>query len=77
MSNVIQLFQEASFGPDMTRIMGEAFEQATRSLRDQSDLIKEVVAKRIIDATRRGIRNPRDLCQEATKGLDVRNDACC
>jgi hypothetical protein len=74
--SVVQLFQEAAFGPELTRIMGEAFERATRSLHDtgQPDLIKEVMAKRIIDAVRRGIRDPRELCIEATNGLGVKGD---
>jgi hypothetical protein len=74
--NVVQLFQEAAFGPELTRIMGDAFERATRSLHDtgQPDLIKEVMAKRIIDAVRRGIRDPRQLCIEATRSLGVKGD---
>jgi hypothetical protein len=74
--SVVQLFQEAAFGPELTRVMGDAFERATRSLHDsgQPDLIKEVMAKRIVDAVRRGIRDPRQLCLEATKGLGVKTD---
>lgn len=56
--------------------MGEAFERATQSLHDtgQPDLIKEVMAKRIIDAVRRGIRDPSELCIEATRSLGVKSD---
>ena len=74
--SVVQLFQEAAFGPEMTRVMGDAFERATRSLHDtgQPELIKEVIAKRIIDAVRRGIRDPRELCLEATKSLGVKGE---
>jgi hypothetical protein len=32
------------------------------------------MAKRIIDAVRRGIRDPRELCIEATNGLGVKGD---
>jgi hypothetical protein len=75
-TNVVQLFQEAAFGPELTRVMGDAFERATRSLHDtgQPDLIKEVMAKRIIDAARRGIHDPRDLCLEATKSLGMKGE---
>ena len=74
--SVVQLFQEASFGPEITRTMGDAFERATRSLHDtgQPDLIKEVLARRIIDAVRRGVRDPELLCMEATKSLGVKSD---
>ena len=73
---IAQLFQEAAFGPELTRVMGEAFERATRSLHDtgQPDLIKEVMAKRIIDAVRRGVRDPLELCREATKSLGVKGE---
>jgi hypothetical protein len=74
--SVVQLFQEAAFGPELTRLMGDAFERASRSLHDsgQPELIKEVLAKRIIDAVRRGMRDPRELCMEATKGLGLKGD---
>ena len=32
------------------------------------------MAKRIIDAVRRGIRDPRELCIEATRSLGVKGD---
>jgi hypothetical protein len=75
-TNVVQLFQEAAFGPEMTSVMGDAFERATRSLHDtgQPDLIKEVLARRIIEAARRGIRDPRDLCLDAIKSLGMNGD---
>lgn len=76
MTNVVQLFQEAAFGPELTRLMGEAFEKATHSLQDQPDMIKEVIARRVIDAVRRGIRDPHDLCLEATRGLGIGNAEC-
>jgi hypothetical protein len=74
--SVVRLFQEAAFGPEMTRLMGEAFERATRSLHDtgQPDLIKEVMAKRIIDAVRRGVRDPHELCLEAIGSLGGKGD---
>lgn len=74
--SVVQLFQEAAFSPELTRSMGDAFERATRSLHDtgQPELIKEVMAKRIIEAARRGVRDPRELCMEALKSLGMKSD---
>jgi hypothetical protein len=74
--SVVQLFQEAAFGPELTRLMGDAFERAARSLHDtgQPELIREVMARRIIDAVRRGVRDPRELCAEATRSLGVKID---
>ena len=74
--SVVGLFHAAAFGPEVTRLMSEAFDCASRSLHDtgQPDLIKEVLAQRIIDAARRGIRDPRALCMEATKSLGMKGD---
>jgi hypothetical protein len=65
------LFREASLGPDVTRLMSDAFNRACRSLHDtgQPELIKEIIAKRIIDAARRGIRDPRQMCEDALRSL--------
>jgi hypothetical protein len=56
--------------------MGDAFERATRSLHDtgQPDLIKEVMAKRIMDAVRRGNRDPRELCITAGRFIQLRRN---
>jgi hypothetical protein len=69
------LFQEASLGSDVAHLMSDAFNRACRSLHDtgQPDLIKEIIAKRIIDAAQRGIRDPRQLCEDAL-GLDSKCD---
>jgi hypothetical protein len=74
--SVVQLFREAAFSPEITQLMGEAFDRASRSLNDtgQPELIKEVMARRIIDAVRRGVRDPRALCAEAVKSLGVAGD---
>jgi hypothetical protein len=71
--SVTTLFQEASFGPDVIQIMSDAFERACRSLRDtgQPEMIKEVIAQRIIVAAREGRRDPRELCEEAMKSLGL------
>jgi hypothetical protein len=50
----------AVFDDDVTRIMGEAFDEARRELHDtgQPSIVYEVVAKRIIEAAKIGERDP-------------------
>jgi len=53
-------FQQAYYGPDATRVMGAAFDKACQSLHDagQPNIVKEVIAKRIISLARNGERDP-------------------
>ena len=67
MTKRIPYFQCAAFDPDMTHIMGEAFDRACQDLRigGQPDIVKEVIASRILDAARDGERDPRRLYEQA------------
>lgn len=73
MATIISFFKGTSFPPDVVAIMGDAYERACRSLHDtgQPDLVKEVIAKRIIKLANEGERDPRRLCEEALKALGV------
>jgi hypothetical protein len=64
-------FQDVYFEPDVIEAMGAAFEKACRSLNGsaQSDLLREMVAKGIIEAARGGERDPDQLCDETLKAL--------
>jgi hypothetical protein len=59
---------------DATQAMGEAFDRACHSLHDngQPDLIKQMIAKRIIEVARKGERNPDELCARALQALGFR-----
>ena len=48
------------FDDNATRIMGEAFDSACKELHDkgQPEIVYEVIAKRIIDAAKKGERDP-------------------
>ena len=76
MSQDLPYFRTAAFDPDMTLIMGEAFDRACRDLHDvgQPDLVKEVIASRIIDAARDGERDPARLCRLALNSLGVKRE---
>ena len=52
--------EHSAFEPEATAAMGEAFEAACKELRDlgQLQMVRKVVAKRIIAAARRGELDP-------------------
>ena len=55
--NIVAI-QDVSFDDEATRAMGAAFDQACRSLRHFAhfDRVRELVAKRIIEAAKNGER---------------------
>lgn len=69
----IPLFREASFDPETTRVMGEAFERACNTLGNsgQPVIVREIIAKRILQVARDGERNPDELCERALKALSL------
>jgi hypothetical protein len=51
---------ETDFDDEAIRIMEKAFDAACRSLRDstQSDIVHEVIGRRIVEVARKGERDP-------------------
>ena len=54
----------ANFDPETAAILGAAYEALARLL-DQPDVVRELVAKRVVALATRGERNIRRLCDEA------------
>ena len=54
-----------------TRVMGEAFDTACAELQDSnlSELVRKIIAGRIIEAARRGERDPQHLCSVAMAAI--------
>jgi hypothetical protein len=54
--------------------MGKAFDRACQSLHDngQPDLVRQIIAKRIIEVARKGERDPDELCARALQALGFR-----
>lgn len=71
MAGIIPFFRGAAFDCDATRAMGEAFDLACCSLHDigQPALVREVVARRIIEVARGGERDQDELCTRALQAL--------
>ena len=64
MADVLPFFQGAAFDDDATQVMGKAFDRACQSLHDngQPDLVRQIIAKRIIEVARKGERDPPMNC---------------
>jgi hypothetical protein len=65
--------EQGAFGPEATGAMGEAFEAACKELREVSQLqmVRKVVAQRIIAAARKGELDPVRLRAAALNGLPL------
>jgi hypothetical protein len=61
----------SAFDEGATRVMGEAFDAACAELQDGnlSNLVREIIAERIIQAAKRGERDPQRLCSVAIAAI--------
>jgi hypothetical protein len=68
---------KSDFDDDATRIMGEAFDEVCKGLRDtgQPILVQEVIAKRIIKAAMKGERDPARLRAAGLAALGYEREA--
>lgn len=66
-------FQDTAFEADVALLMSQAFELACETMQDSGypDLIKEIVAKRIILCASHGASDPASLCREALTSLGL------
>jgi hypothetical protein len=64
-------------GDEATRIMGEAFDAACKGLRDtgQPALVREIIARRIIKAAKKGERDPVRLRKAGLAALGYDREA--
>ena len=69
--NIIPI-QDVWFDDAATLAMGEAFDQACKSLRNLGSAVPEIIANRIIAAAKNGERDPARLYAQALKvfGID-------
>jgi hypothetical protein len=68
-----RLIQNLSFNQDDIERLAEAYEEALRALHisDREDPINQIIAQRIIEGARAGVRDLHDLCKMAVKDLMV------
>jgi hypothetical protein len=70
---VHRLIQNSAFNQDDIERLSSAYEDALRALHisDRDDPINQIIAQRIIEGARAGVRDPVDLCAVAIKDLMV------
>jgi hypothetical protein len=73
--SILPFIREAGtvFDDQATALMGEAFDAACKDLHDkgQPGIVYEVIAKRIIDAAKKGERDPVQLRNIGLAGLGL------
>jgi hypothetical protein len=65
---IVPFLKDQVFGPEMTRTMGEAFDAACKKLggdSESTELVKEILAARIIELAQTGVGDPQQLCGRA------------
>jgi hypothetical protein len=74
MATINPLFASQTFEPETLQAMGTAFDLACEQLQDtgQSDIVKEVLARRIIELANSGVTDPVQLCKHAVSALASR-----
>ena len=68
-----RLIQNLAFNQDDIERLAAAYEEVLRALHisDRDDPINEVIAQRIIEGARAGVRDPKALCKMAVNDLMV------
>jgi hypothetical protein len=71
MNTILPSFSTAAFDEEATAAMAEAYDKACQSMHDwgQPDIVKEIIAKRIIELAGKGERDPDRLCERALRAL--------
>jgi hypothetical protein len=73
MTSIIPFLRHNVFDAETTKVMGEAYDAACGELGNGGApaLVKEVIAKRIIEAAKKGERDPQRLCARALDALGM------
>jgi hypothetical protein len=73
MAGITSFIDDTAFSPEVTQIMGAAYEKATKGLHDrgQPAVVQEIIAKRIIDLARYGERDPQKIANMALQSLGI------
>lgn len=77
MASILPFIRKSDFDDEATRLLGEAFDAACKDLHDtgQPALVREVIAKRIIEAAKKGERDPARLRNAGLAGLGYDREA--
>jgi len=72
-SAIIPFLNGQSFEPELTKIMGDAYDLARKELHDRGQpvIVQEILASRIIALARTGERDPAQICNQALSALGL------
>jgi hypothetical protein len=76
MARILEFIQHRNaFDPETIVLLSAAYEKALRNLHDegQPQIVREVIAKRIIELASKGERDPERLCQAALSAISIRD----
>ena len=70
---ILHIFEGASFDSDATKAMGSAFDVACKALHKlgADEALQETIAKRIVDAAKKGERDPARLYEQALLAMGI------
>ena len=70
-------FPDTQFDPETIAILGTAYDQAISRVngQGQSEVVREVIAKRIVVLASKGERDPNRLCETALRAFGVSRTA--
>ena len=73
MGSVVSYFDGSVFDPQATHVMGEAFDLACANMRicGQPEVVREIMASRIIQAAKSGERDPYRLAAKAMDAVGI------
>ena len=73
MADIIPFLRHEAFEPEVTKAMGSAFERACSNLGtgSQPDVLRELIASRIIELARNGCRSADALYAQTIKSLGI------
>jgi hypothetical protein len=75
MAQILQFVRpDESLDPETLKILGEAYDKALASLHDagQPIIVRETIARRMLELASKGERDPERLCQGALSALGSR-----
>ena len=73
MNKIIQLFQDTAFDPELIQLMGQAYDKACQAMHEsgQPAIVREIIAKKILQAANKGERDPGKLCEQALRAVKL------
>jgi len=78
MGQVLPFTQDSAFDPEVIAAMASAFDRVCRTISGhaQLDLVREIIAKRIVELARRGDSDEEHLYQGALRALGFERQGC-